>query len=155
MKDSEAGSTDLLEFYKGKANNLKAKVLEFGVALMLLRSEGYYPRYIDRRFDSDEVDIISEKGMGRSMRVVVCECKNVRKDRVIGRNDVDRLVQRVRRVRAFFYRNEYAAFEGRYYTTSVFDESAKRFAGSVKKFQITLVDGKKLDEVFAQSGVRL
>lgn len=147
MEKSNSGLTLVgqLNFYKGLA-------LELAVAMILVCSEGYRIRAIRQKFNSEEIDILCEKGIGRSLQVLVCECKNVQK--LIEHEDVDKLVERVGKVKSHFYWKMAARIEGRFYTTSNFDEKAERLASSVKKFTIKLVNGDRLRKIFAENGLK-
>ncbi len=67
---------------------------------------------------------------------------------------MDKLVEQVGKVKNHFYQKMTANIEGRFCTTSNFDEKAERFASSVKKFTIKLVDGDRLREMFAENGLK-
>ena len=54
-----------------------------------------------------------------------------------------------------YYPNQNAIFEGRFYTTSIFDQKAENFAASVRKYKISLIDGKKLKKIFFEVGFPL
>jgi len=140
----DLASESQIGFYKGVA-------LELAVAL-ILSFEGYRIRGLGQKLDSEEIDIICEKGIGPSLRVLVCECKNVH--RLIEYNDVDKLIERLRKVKDSLYSNLTAPIEGRFYTTSNFDQMAKDLALSVRKFTVKLINGKKLKRLFAESGLK-